>query len=737
MADCLAFNGLMLDFTGRMETAPDLSCAELCHAILDLDNNYDRALDAASSLLRTHDEQYEATDPVGGQAPLPALPFTGAVFAASLLSHAVSESHLDVGQEAGLDAGRYLLEQFAPQALLSGCVLQNFADAANNHEPIPALMHAVHSWQVGAGRIEHNHANQYRQLLESAGMYLPDIAAPGFNDSADFDAAAWALPAYRLSLSIFPRSRRAEAIGAAFFDIVAGIDQLSLPSAIAPLVHSSGYYKLRTGATRQAVLANIAAVIDQEAVTRAEGDMAIAGVAKGFMTSLALYGAHLQQLASHIGAGAQQPTSAMVRLIEKKAKHAVGYHSKLKIGGTGFEQLIVGDAAEFVDALGRSRWVKPGDPGASLLLTKLIQFGGAMYRVFSDDETAIIAAWITSLGSDTHATTTPARALGCPVRTEPSNPIVIKRGAMAVRQARGQLCERELYYRLLNDEACGTLRAEALHHVETWFARSTARMARQRDSMPFDSYSHAALTAWFDSESIGQLRSYVETPVTKQRSEVIDDALQLCPMIFIDGAWLQKWGNAGLVEGRVGAILYKIFSDEIGNGNVVENHPNIYRALIREMGVELPDFRSRDFAFAELFDDRAFAVPAFWLSLSQFPTRFLPETLGINLAMELSGVGNSYRTACRELKHHGFSTLFVELHNTIDNVSSGHSAMAIDAIKHHMDDVMALRDPGLVERHWRRVWTGYRSLSKPEKSWMEYFKKAQYPLNRTQLNRTF
>ena len=712
-----------------MEAVSKLSHAELSHAILVLDNHYSKTLNAATSLLHRYDDHYAQLNQANWQDRLPVTPLTGTTLCASLQAYATSHSqiHIDLNKDTGIDIGRYVLEQFAPQALLSGCVLQNFTDAANNHEPISAHMHAIHSWQVGAGRIERNHANQYRQLLESIGVYLPNITAPGFRDSARFDTTAWSLPAYRLSLSLFPHSRRAEIIGAAFFDIVTGIDQLALPETIVQLVHSSAYYKLRTSTMRDDVIAHIVTAIDHEATTGPE--TAMADVIKGFITSLTLYRAQLRQLTSYIGDSAQRPYYDMVQLIEKKAKHAVGYHSKLKIDGSNFEQLIVDDAAAFVQALGRSRWVKPGVPDASLLLTKLIQFGGAMYRVFSDDETAIIAAWITSLASDHTATPTPSPTLSCPVCPKPTGSVTIHPDSIPPQLASGQLSERELYHRLLNNESCDVLRAEALHYVETWFGRSTAQMARQRSHIPFLTYSHTALTNWFDTESINQLRSYVEMPVTKERNEVIDDALQLCPMIFIDGAWLQKWGNAGLVETKVGAILYKIFSDEIGNGNVVENHPNIYRALIKEMQVELPDFRSRDFAYAEMFDDDAFAVPTFWLSLSQFPTRYLPETLGINLAMELSGVGSSYRTARNELKHHGFNTLFVDLHNTIDNVSSGHSAMAIDAIKYHMDDVMALRDPSLVAQHWQRVWTGYRSLSKPEKSWAEYFKKPRYPLN--------
>jgi hypothetical protein len=439
---------------------------------------------------------------------------------------------------------------------------------------------------------------------------------------------------------------------------------------------------------------------------------------RGFHTSVTLYGKLLEALAAYLASSGTRPVDDMVRLIEKKARYAVGYHGKLKLAGMPFEELLMSDAGAFVEQLGRSRWVKPGAPEDSLLLTGLSGFGGPMYRVFSEDETVIIEAWIRSLGTDSAAR---ARLLASAPPAAAALPATSPRRAKA-------LDARTLYHRLLNNEHCPQLRAAALAYVDTWFGRSAARLARKPDDMPFRDYSHVRLRQWFEQEALAQAGSYVDKAPAqgKTREDVINEALQLCPMVFIDGAWLQKWGNAGLAETPVGAILYKIFSDEIGNGSVLENHPNIYRSLMDEMRTGLPDFRSEEFAFSEKFDDDAFATPAFWLSLSQFPLRFTPETLGINLAMELSGVGSAYRTAKDELKHHGFSTLFVELHNTIDNVSSGHSAMAIEAIEHYMDGVAALHEPRLVAQNWERVWIGYRSLSKPERHWTELLRKPRY-----------
>jgi hypothetical protein len=294
--------------------------------------------------------------------------------------------------------------------------------------------------------------------------------------------------------------------------------------------------------------------------------------------------------------------------------------------------------------------------------------------------------------------------------------------------ASGKDGARELYHGLLNHENNLTIFDDARAFAETWLARAAAFVERGPDALPFADYTRERLRHWFEDRALRQAQSYAgpRQDIDKPREQVIEEAVQLCPMIFVDGAWVQRWTNAGHVETGIGTLLYKIFSDEIGNGDTHLNHPNIYRDLMRQMGIDLPDFRSRTFAMSELFSDAAFEVPAFWLSISQFPRHFLPETLGLNLAMELSGVGGAYRTARDELRHYQFDTRFVDLHNTIDNVSTGHSAMALQAIELYMDAPLVTASPAASHTQWRRVWTGFRALAIPRRSWKEVFAKPTY-----------
>jgi hypothetical protein len=85
--------------------------------------------------------------------------------------------------------------------------------------------------------------------------------------------------------------------------------------------------------------------------------------------------------------------------------------------------------------------------------------------------------------------------------------------------------------------------------------------------------------------------------------------------------------------------------------------------------------------------------------------------------MELSGVGGEYRRSADVLRHYGFSSMFTDLHNTIDNVVSGHTAWAIEAIKQHLDDILQKGGEQELAKHWERLWVGYRSLTPPSEPW--------------------
>jgi len=208
-----------------------------------------------------------------------------------------------------------------------------------------------------------------------------------------------------------------------------------------------------------------------------------------------------------------------------------------------------------------------------------------------------------------------------------------------------------------------------------------------------------------------QVESYRPPDVRPEapKDAFIEATVQLAPLILIDGGWLQGMASPALIHTTVGRMLFHVLVEEIGEGKPAEHHANIYRNLLKAMGVEPPPVDTWEFARWSRLEDASFDVPALWLSISCFPRHFLPEILGLNLAVELAGVGGPYMEARDTLRRFRYPTLFVDVHNAADNVSVGHAAWAMNAIKRHLDEVAERDGPHNVDRIWHRIWTGVRA----------------------------
>jgi hypothetical protein len=99
-------------------------------------------------------------------------------------------------------------------------------------------------------------------------------------------------------------------------------------------------------------------------------------------------------------------------------------------------------------------------------------------------------------------------------------------------------------------------------------------------------------------------------------------------------------------------------------------------------------------------------MPKLWFSFAEHSGEFLPELLGLNLAIEMAGVGETYRMATRLLRRHGIDPYFFQLHETIDNAASGHTAWSTEGIGIHLE-LAAQQGEEAVARAWQRVWRGY------------------------------
>jgi hypothetical protein len=81
----------------------------------------------------------------------------------------------------------------------------------------------------------------------------------------------------------------------------------------------------------------------------------------------------------------------------------------------------------------------------------------------------------------------------------------------------------------------------------------------------------------------------------------------------------------------IDAKLFSIYIDELGNGDIHQNHPNVYLNVLKDLGLNVPSILSREFVDQKSILDISFKKPLLTLTTSLFPKTFQPEILGYTL----------------------------------------------------------------------------------------------------------
>jgi len=185
---------------------------------------------------------------------------------------------------------------------------------------------------------------------------------------------------------------------------------------------------------------------------------------------------------------------------------------------------------------------------------------------------------------------------------------------------------------------------------------------------------------------------------------VIENLRQKAPFNLVDGAWLQNILSSGPCN-EVQANLFAIWTDEAGSGKTELNHCNVYETLLRSVNVYLPAIRSSEFIKRDLLPS-GFENPVFQMSVGLFPQDFLPELLGMTLYLEWEATPTLTPTV-RMLEGRKIDPHFYRLHVAIDNIASGHGALAKQAVKLYLDDAAEKGGDLAVQAQWARIWNGY------------------------------
>lgn len=623
-----------------------------------------------------------------------------------------------------------LLTQSLPMASALGCWLQNLSAPGVFEDEVQLQIMALLADDVGVGRPEASRFQEFRLLLNLERMSTVAVGADEVASLSAVDEELYALPAVLQALS-----RRSDEFG---FELL-GVDHIARSVGMLPywaalrqhLRTSIQWARLDLGAAtelselgepRELSSRVVAACADLGPETAGR----VAAGAAWFAGALGLWNARM--LAA--GRRALDPEQAMAALLRARAREGAIYHQDFMIEGRALSDWMrqaQQDPLPLLRVLARSKLIKPGNSARSMLVNSLVGVQGRMFRIFSPEDLAVVRRWIDQLPA-TRAEQPPAEQPGAdpgPLRY----PAPSRGPAVSPQQGARPADLRQAYFLLQGRALEPQTRAFALDYVRQWLELSEKSLDKSDKSLPPE-WTVEGLRPWLlnQHDQHDQQFSTAEE-VLPDREAVIDSSLQLAPLTLIDGSWLQGFTDVHLASSRIGAPLFQTYWDELGNGRLSLNHPKMYRDGLAEMGIELAPTSSYEFAHDPRLREESLRLPVYWLCLGKFPITFLPEILGMNLAMELSGVGGSYRSARRFLKHYGFSTRFVDVHNTIDNVSTGHSAWAADAIDTYLRTHPNRHDPRQLAAEWRRIRVGYESLApqQPKRGALSALRRSREP----------
>lgn len=587
---------------------------------------------------------------------------------------------------------RRVLQILAPTLLLDGVWLARVAGPATGHRQSEGHLLDLYGWIVGLDDPARSPPLRFRAELVAAGLHLPDLDSPAFFRDSRSPAFALRLPALHLGLLHRPRSFFPELLGYTLAHLgrkpVWWDAEPSFPDVAGHLA-----------------LAALEAYPDKQ--------LHEARIRSGWMLYRREFEALLGAITEFL-ARRHTAEEAMAALLRAKLPQAVGYHGRLRLHGRGLDRWLADnrdDPRPLLRALRNSPRVNPACPAGSRLV-RAMEFGGPMFGVFDADERQTCLEWIENPETPTaspiiaeeneeNAAEAPAMPAGfppLPSRKIPDRP--------------DRIAARSLYTALLRAQspADGPPAAEAF--VQRLLRRTRRLSLLQPAHRRRFPYSPTAFHARLEALHRREVERYrpLAGPPTLSRDFCRWAALQLAPAILVDGAWLAGIATAAEKLDATGRHLLRIYADELGNGQPDRNHPNIYRRLLDSLEFRLPDFDGEAFARTPEFLDSAFEIPVYLLAMGQSGSRHFPELLGLNLAIELSGLGAGYMRVIEILRHHGIDPTIVQLHLSIDNLASGHAARAREAIVLYLDEARRREGAEAVEMLWKRIWTGFLSL---------------------------
>ena len=607
-----------------------------------------------------------------------------------------------------------LLAFHAPLALLEGGWLQSLALAANNAQAPVNHLFACYLTLLGDDEAD-SPAFAYRGWLHRCAISLPSPLAWQFAQEPRIGAPALDFASVQLALGMHASRLIPEALGFTFAYL-----RSASPWRLSAVPEPERSTRLAAMNTHVETALQVLSA-DAKAWPR---------VAQGF----SLFQHHEAHYLNGLSAFAQQRLTLagqVAAIFRRKLSFARGYHAGVELGGRDLEAWFAEtpfDASSFLSAFASSQYAK-GKTGRRWF-DRLVQFGGPMFGVFDQEEMQLIDAWLDQASASLTAEAAIPVETDWASKTMPEfhqatlGKSVNPTASPWLKQDGWNFCfipsrfraidNRRLFNRLINQDSSADTLSIAKRRVEQ-VLRSTQPIGRGKAKLNrrFFEYTPEGFAQWIvqiHAQEVAKHKPF-QVPPTLRKEEYLWLIRQFAPVILVDGCWLQHMGEAANQDRRVQRLLFRTYAEELGEGRIEWNHPKIYLDLLQGLGIDLPAVETVEFSRSSGLLDSVFDLPSYLLAISQFPRTYLPEILGLNLAIELSGLGGGYMQLAEELRYWNINPLIVTLHLSIDNLANGHAAMAAEAIQNYMDGLLTYGEAELRGQLWKRIWVGFLSLN--------------------------
>lgn len=589
------------------------------------------------------------------------------------------------------------LKQTAVIYYAQPCWLQNISQISCGQSKIAAQIMALYQHLEWGAENRISLQDLHQSLLLATGVKQPATPAQDVTRQAGIPNEMLIFASIQLALMRFPRLLFAEIIG---FTLAFCQRPTLLEVCFPQHLLVTDFFSQRQQRTEQALALIQHCIADYLALFAKQQDKLWLRVQQGFF----LYQQQMQCCRAKLGELIEtQPTpeQRVARLLQQKAAIAIGHHRHILIDGISLDKWFLGlpdNCHAFLAALKKSDYVNNEAPEQSQLLT-LFAPNGAMQGVLNDSERQYLLGWLKSAEQ--------------PLTTAyPTATVAIKIQHLATTTSSVEKYEklnnRALYYYLINADLFPDVLVTAHKKIKKLLA-----LCDFFCRLPFKKYDPTQFDAHIAAIYRQEMAAY--RPLQGQpkisKAAYLWGVEQLAPTLLIDGCWLQNSLTIKHSNTEIAAILFAIYCDEIGNAVPQQNHAYIFQQLLDSLSIAVPPVYSKQFVQHPSFINSAFDLPTYMLALSHFSVQFLPELLGLNMAIELSGLGKSYLQLVDEWNYWGIDPSIVSIHIATDNCASGHTFLAKQAIKLYLHQLQQCSaDSSLVDQHWRRVCVGYLSL---------------------------